>query len=47
MTAQGFQLTARLSPQFTLSASTRIQHNRINGKTSPAFTLQLAMKTPN
>jgi hypothetical protein len=47
MTAAGFQLTARLSPQFTLAAGTRIQHNRINGKTSLAFTLQLAMKTPN
>ena len=42
----GFQLTSRLTPQFTLAISTRIQHNQLNGRTSPAFTLQLAMKTP-
>jgi hypothetical protein len=45
--AGGLQLTARLTPQFTLSVSTRIQHNQLNGRTAPAVTLQLAMKTPN
>ncbi len=45
--AVGAQLTARLTPQFTLALSTRIQHNQLNGRTSPAITLQLAMKTPN
>lgn len=45
--AGGLQLSARLTPQFTLSVSTRIQHNQLTGRNSPAFTLQLAMKTPN
>jgi hypothetical protein len=45
--AAGGQLTARLSPQFTLSLSARVQHNQLTGRTSPAFTFQLAMKTPN
>jgi hypothetical protein len=45
--AAGFQVTARLSPQFTIALGTRVQHNMLNGKTSPAVTLQLAMKTPN
>jgi hypothetical protein len=45
--AAGGQLTARLTPQFTLSLSTRVQHNQLTGRTSPAVTLQLAMKTPN
>ncbi len=45
--AVGGQVTARLSPQFTFSLGARIHHNQLTGKTSPAFTLQLAMKTPN
>jgi hypothetical protein len=45
--AGGLQLTARLTPQFTLAISTRVQHNQLTGRTSPAVTLQLAMKTPN
>ena len=45
--AVGAQVTARLTPQFTVSMSARIQHNQLTGRTSPAFTLQLAMKTPN
>lgn len=47
MIAGGLQLTARLTPQFTLAISTRVQHNQLTGRTSPAVTLQLAMKTPN
>ena len=43
----GAQITARLTPQFTLAASARILHNQVNGRTAPAITLQLAMKTPN
>ena len=45
--ALGAQLTARLTPQFTVSIATRIQHNQLTGRTSPAMTLQLSMKTPN
>jgi len=45
--AVGAQVTARLTPQFTVSMGARIQHNQLTGRTSPAFTLQLAMKTPN
>ena len=45
--AVGAQVTARLTPQFTVSMAARIQHNQLTGRTSPAFTLQLAMKTPN
>ena len=45
--AVGGQVTTRLSTQFTLSLGARIQHNQLTGRTSPAFTLQLAMKTPN
>jgi hypothetical protein len=43
----GAQVTARLTPQFTLAASARILHNQVNGRTAPAITVQLAMKTPN
>jgi hypothetical protein len=45
--AAGGQVSARLTPQFTFTFSTRIQHNQLTGRTAPAFTLQLAMKTPN
>jgi hypothetical protein len=45
--AYGGQLTARLTPQFTLQLAARIQHNQLTGRTAPALTLQLAMKTPN
>jgi hypothetical protein len=45
--AAGAQISARLTPQFTLQLSTRIQHNQLTGRTSPGLTLQLAMKTPN
>jgi hypothetical protein len=45
--AVGAQVAARLTPQFTVSIGARIQHNQLTGRTSPAFTLQLAMKTPN
>jgi hypothetical protein len=40
-------MTARLTTQFTVSMGSRIQHNQLTGRTSPAFTLQLAMKTAN
>ena len=45
--AAGAQLSARLTPQFTLQVGARIQHNQLTGRTAPAITLQLAMKTPN
>lgn len=45
--AVGGQVAARLTPQFTVTLSARIQHNELTGRTSPAVTFQLAMKTPN
>jgi hypothetical protein len=42
-----FQLTARLTPQFTVAVATRIQHNVLNGRNAPSVAIQLAMKTPN
>jgi hypothetical protein len=33
--AGGLQLSARLTPQFTLSVGTRIQHNQLNSRASP------------
>lgn len=45
--AAGGQVSARLTPQFTLQVGARIQHNQLTGRTAPAIILQLAMKTPN
>jgi hypothetical protein len=47
MMACGGQSTVRLTPHFTLALSARAQHNQLNGRTSPAITLSLNIKTPN
>jgi hypothetical protein len=43
--APRFELSARLSSNFTLGFSSRIQENEITGKVAPSVALQLAMKT--
>jgi hypothetical protein len=41
------ELAARLSSNFTLGFTSRIQRNEINGKMAPSVALSLAMKTVN
>ena len=43
--APRFELSARLSSNFTLGFSSRIQQNEITGKVAPSVALSLAMKT--
>ncbi len=47
LVAPRFELSARLSNNFTLGLSSRIQENPITGKVAPMVALQLAMKTVN
>ncbi|HXB70652.1 MAG TPA: hypothetical protein VNY05_20640 [Candidatus Acidoferrales bacterium] len=45
--APRFELAARLSSNFTLGLTTRLQQNVLNGKIAPSAQLTLAMKTVN
>jgi hypothetical protein len=45
--APRFELAARLSSNFTLGLTTRLQQNEITGKIAPSAQLTLAMKTVN
>lgn len=47
LVAPRFELACRLSSNFSLGLSSRLQHNAINGKVSPSVAVQLAMKTVN
>lgn len=47
LTAGGIQLTSRLTSQFTIGVTMRVQRNMITGQVGPAASLQLTMKTPN
>jgi hypothetical protein len=45
--APRFELAARLSSNFTLGLTTRLQQNEMTGKIAPSAQLTLAMKTVN
>jgi hypothetical protein len=45
--APRFELSCRLSGNFTLGLVARVQHNVITGKTAPAVGISMAMKTVN
>jgi hypothetical protein len=45
LVAPRLELSARLTPNFTLGFVSRIQQNAITGKTAPMIAVQLAMKT--
>ena len=47
LVAPRFEVTCRLSSNFSLGLTTRIQHNPITHKTAPSVAVQLAMKTVN
>lgn len=47
LVAPRFELACRLSSNFTVSVSSRLQQNVITGKTAPMVAIQLAMKTVN
>lgn len=47
LVAPRFELALRLSSNFSLGLTSRLQQNVITGKVAPSVTLQLAMKTVN
>jgi hypothetical protein len=47
LTSGTFQLTSRLSSQFTVAVAARVQRNHLNGKTGPSVAVQFSMKSPN
>jgi hypothetical protein len=47
LVAGKFDLVARLSSEFTLGVSTRVQQNVLTGAIGPSVALQLTFKTPN
>jgi hypothetical protein len=47
LVAPRFELSARLSSNFTIGLSSRLQQNEITGKVAPSVAISLAMKTVN
>lgn len=45
LNAAKLELSARLTPQITISAGPRIQHDTVTGRTSKSIVFQVALKT--
>ncbi|MDQ2949124.1 MAG: hypothetical protein M3Y27_24830 [Acidobacteriota bacterium] len=45
LNAAKLELSARLTPQVTISAGPRIQHDTVTGRTSKSIVFQVALKT--